>query len=439
MSRKDDKGDEKSIWGCHWFFASVNGSNDNDADVVAVRVHSRPTAVDNYFGRVSETVRTGVLVGANFRAVSRLDTRKVLVGVRHLAIFRQCLRWVDEEQMVVAKPTSSGVLCRRDHHRCRNRSGNFTGDLRTEFDTFQIALAYRRFRNDRQRRLGFRYFATLVPEGGGSMRTVPKVLLSLIALVAISALKAQESWKLRFSVREGVPLDWHIKVTTRKVVNKSAEVEVTELWVREQVDRVLTSGNLIWSSQVKRCVINGEVVPVDKMEVTVSELTPLGHPTKSTVVPAPSLNQLDDWLLDLFGGVSLVFPLSDVRIGDKWQHQISVGLKPPNEPRRISVTYKLEGREIVDGRECLKISMSLFSPVKLAWEWKDASVVVTGGAKVEGTFWFDPSLGSIRLKRTALTTGYTVEFERWDGFQFVQTTKYVDQKTEVVGRLLSPK
>lgn len=271
------------------------------------------------------------------------------------------------------------------------------------------------------------------------MRTMLKVLFSLIVLVAISTLNAQESWKLRFSVREGVPLDWHIKMTTRKFVNKSAEVKVTELWVREQVDQVLPNGNLIWSSQVRRCVINGEVLPVDKMEITVSELTPLGYPTKSIIVPAPSLNQLDDWLLDLFGGISLVFPLSDVKTGDRWQHQISVGLKPPNEPRRISVTYKLEGRETVDGKECLKILMSLFSPVKLAWEWKDASVVVTGGAKVEGTFWFDPSLGSIRLKQTTLTIGYTIEFERWDGFQFVQTTKYVDQRTEVVGRLLSPK
>ena len=271
------------------------------------------------------------------------------------------------------------------------------------------------------------------------MKRARQISLSLVTLIAIAFASGQERWLLRFSVKEGVPLDWHMRIVTRKVINKQAEVEVTELWVREQVEQIRPNSNLVWSSQVTRCIINGEVIPADKLERTVSELTPLGYPAQSTKIPPPSLNQLDDWLLDLFGGISLVFPLPEISIGERWQHQILVGLKPPNEPRRLTVTYRLEGKETVDGRECFKISVQSQSPVKLAWEWKDASNIVTGGTKVEGTFWFDPALGSVRRKRVNLSIGYTVESERWDGFQFVQSAKFVNYTTEVDGRLLSPK
>jgi len=266
-----------------------------------------------------------------------------------------------------------------------------------------------------------------------------QIFLSLAALVTIALALGQERWSFRFSLKEGVPLDWHMRIVTKKVINKKAEVEVTELWVREQVEKIRSNGNLVWSSQVMRFVINGEVIPTDKLERTVSELTPLGYPARSITIPPPSLNQLDDWLLDLFGGISPVFPLSEIGIGDRWQYQISVGLKPPNEPRRLTVTYRLEGRETIDGKDCFKISVQLQSPVKLVWEWKDASIIVTGGAKVEGVFWFDPALGSIRQKRVNLSIGYTVESERWDGFQFVQSAKFVNHTIEVDGRLLSPK
>jgi len=300
------------------------------------------------------------------------------------------------------------------------------------------------------------------------MRGKAKALILVLTALAASALSShafrlqspqesgqigksanQQTWLLRFSVREGTVLNWHIRMVTRKIVNKRAETEVTELWTREQVEQILPNGNLVWSSQTPRCVINGEVIPVDKMEKTVFEITPLGYPARPFTVPPPSLNQLDDWLLDLFGRVSLVFPATEVGIGDKWVYQISVGLKPPNEPRRLTVSYRLEGLEKLsdrpasrahrpEERDCLKISMQLSSPVKLAWEWKDASVVVTGGARLEGTFWFDPSLGSVCQRRMKLSLDYTVESERWDGFQFVQTAKYINQTTEVEARLLSP-
>ncbi len=269
------------------------------------------------------------------------------------------------------------------------------------------------------------------------MEVRAKVLVSLIVLI-VSAVCSQEKWFLRFSIREGKPLNWHIRMVTKKVVNKHSETEVIELWTREQVEQIRPNGNLVWSSQTLRCVINGEVVPVDKSEKTVSELTPLGYPANPLTLSPPSLHQLDDWLLDLFGGVSLVFPATEVGVGDKWHYQLTVGLKPPNEPRRLTVNYRLEGRERVGNRDCLKISVQLNSPVKLAWEWKDASVIVTGGAKLEGTFWFDLSLGSVCQRRVKLSIDYTVESERWDGFQFVQTTKYVNQTMEVEARLLSP-
>lgn len=269
------------------------------------------------------------------------------------------------------------------------------------------------------------------------MEVKRKVLLALIFLT-VSVACPQEKWLLRFSVREGTALNWHIRMVTKKVVNKQSETEVAELWIREQVEQVRPNGNLVWSSQTLRCVINGEVVPVDKAEKTISELTPLGYPARPFTLPPPSLHQLDDWLLDLFGGMSLVFPATEVGIGDKWHYKLSVGLKPPNEPRHLTVNYQLDGREKVGDRDCLKISVKLDSPVKLAWEWKDASVIVTGGAKLEGIFWFDPSLGSVRQRRIKLSINYTIESERWDGFQFVQTTKYVNQTMDVEARLSSP-
>lgn len=269
------------------------------------------------------------------------------------------------------------------------------------------------------------------------MEVKRKTLLALVFLT-MSVVCPQEKWLLRFSVREGTVLNWHIRMVTKKVVNKQSETEVAELWIREQIEQIRPNGNLVWSSQTLRCVINGEVVPVDKTEKTVSELTPLGYPAKPFTLSPPSLHQLDDWLLDLFGGVSLVFPATEVGVGDKWHYKLSVGLKPPNEPRHLTVNYQLDGSEKVGDRDCLKISVKLDSPVKLAWEWKDSSVIVTGGAKLEGAFWFDPSLGSIRQRRIKLSINYTVESERWDGFQFVQTTKYVNQMMDVEARLLSP-
>lgn len=270
------------------------------------------------------------------------------------------------------------------------------------------------------------------------MKSEGQLPLLLAILSIIVPTWSQESWSLRFSVKEGLTLNWYTRITAKKIVDKQAEVEVTELWTREGVEKILPNGNLLWSSQAVKCIINGEVIPVEQMEKTVSELTPSGRPSRTIPFPPPSLNRLDDWLLDLFGGISLVLPLVEVKAGDKWQHQIPVGLKPPNEPRKLTVTYRLEDRDSVDGKDCLKISVKAQSPVKLAWEWKDASVIVSGGAKVEGVFWFDPDLGSVRRKRVNLYISYAVESERWDGFQFRQMTKFVNQTVEVDGRLLWP-
>ncbi len=264
------------------------------------------------------------------------------------------------------------------------------------------------------------------------------LLLTILAVTVLSLAQTQQRWALRFSVQQGKVFVWQIRAITKKLINKKAEVEVTELLLREQVEQVRPNGNLVWSSQVIRCVVNGEVISPSQFETTVSELTPLGYPAKPPIIPPPSLSQLDDWLVELFGGVSLVFPAAEVAIGESWQYQISVGLRNPNEPRRLTVTYRLEGQEKVSEKECLKISVQLQSPIKLAWQWKDSSVVVTGGAKLEGAFWFDPTLGSVRQRKFSLSVGYTVESERWDGFQFVQRTRYVNQRTEVEGQLLSP-
>ncbi|MCS7264590.1 MAG: hypothetical protein NZ805_07140 [Armatimonadetes bacterium] len=267
--------------------------------------------------------------------------------------------------------------------------------------------------------------------------------LHFFAVLAATAflLSAQnrEKWLLRFSLREGSVLTWHVRIVTKKLVDKKAEFELTEIWLREQVEQIRPNGNLVWSSQVTRCTVNGEVIPASQFDVTTSELTPLGYPSKPITIPPPSINQIDDWLVDLFGSLSLVLPATEVGIGDNWHYQLSVGLKHPNEPRRLTLTYKLERMEKVGEKDCLKISTQVQSPVKLAWQWKDASVIVTGGAKLEGVFWFDPAIGFVRQRKVRLSVNYTLESERWDGFQFVQRTSYVNQTTEVEARLLSPK
>lgn len=265
-------------------------------------------------------------------------------------------------------------------------------------------------------------------------------VFAILALFALPGLNQnREKWLLRFALREGSVLNWQIKMVKKKFVNKQTELELTEIWLREQIEKIRPNGNLVWSSQVTRCVVNGEVIPISQFELKASELTPLGYPAKPMIIPPPSPNQIEDWLVKLFGSVSLVFPPKEVGIGESWQHQISVGLKNPNEPRRLIVTYRLEGKEKLGERECLKISMQLQSPVKLAWQLKDASVIVTGGAKIEGAFWFDPMLGSIRQRKSTLSVNYTLESEKWDGFQFAQTTSYVNQTMEVEAQLLLPK
>ena len=90
------------------------------------------------------------------------------------------------------------------------------------------------------------------------MKRTRQIFLSLVTLIAIAFASGQERWLLRFSVKEGVPLDWHMRIVMKKVINKQAEVEVTELWVREQVEQIRPNGSLVWSSQVTRCVINGD-------------------------------------------------------------------------------------------------------------------------------------------------------------------------------------
>ncbi len=297
------------------------------------------------------------------------------------------------------------------------------------------------------------------------------------ALAALTVLigsgMTQERWALRFTVREGMVLHWHIRTTDRQLVNMRAQMIVTEMWVQERIESVRPNGNLVWGSQVIRCVVNGQVVPPEELEATETELTPLGYPAHPFSLPPPSLDRVNEWLADLLGSVSLVFPATEVSIGDRWQHHIMVGLKPPNEPRRLTVTYRLEGAELVAGgfasqrtatvgtsgdvppsepkksahqevrpsergHKCLRISVTLQAPVRLVWQWRGASVTINGGAKLEGVFWFDPQLGAVRQRRATLTISYTREAEQWDGLQFAQRTQFVNRTIETEARLLAP-
>ncbi len=262
------------------------------------------------------------------------------------------------------------------------------------------------------------------------------VLATLTVLIGFGM--TQERWVLRFTVREGTVLHWHIRTTDRQLLNMRAQTVVMEMWVQERIESVRPNGNLVWVSEVIRCVANGRVVPPEELEATETELTPLGYPAHPFSLPPPSLDRVNEWLLDLLGSVSLVFPATEVGIGDRWQHHILVGLKPPNEPRRLTVTYRLEGKETVRGHDCLRISVSLQTPVRLVWQWRGASVTVNGGAKLEGAFWFDPQLGAARQRRATLTISYTREAEQWDGLQFAQRTQFVNRTIETEARLLAP-
>ncbi len=264
------------------------------------------------------------------------------------------------------------------------------------------------------------------------------VSIALSSLIPHPLSSVQERWLLRFTPSQGLTLRWQIRMATKQFVNNKAKTETTELMVSESVDEVRPNGNLVWSSRALRCVTNGEVIPPGELEATVSEITPLGYSTKPIVLPPPTLDDLDDWLEELFGGVTLVFPPTGVGIGQKWVHQLSVGLKPPNEPRRLRIAYRLEGRETVDGADCFRITVQTQSPVRLAWRMRDASVIITGGAKLEGVFWFDPKLGTVRRRLAELSINYTMETERWDGFQFVQRTKFVNRTTALEAKLVTP-
>ncbi len=263
---------------------------------------------------------------------------------------------------------------------------------------------------------------------------------SLVVAFALwlSALGAQERVALRFSVREGTRLLWHIRTQSRQLVNMRGKTETMEMWLLEEVETIRPNGNLVWVSQVTRCVVDGQVLPADQFEVTVTELTPLGYPAQPITFPPPSLERLDDWLVELLGGVSLVFPATEVGVGSQWQHQLVIGLKPPNEPRRLTVSYRLEKQELVGKHDCWRIAVHHQTPVRLVWQWRGASVTVNGSAKLDGVFWFDPKLGAPRQRRATLVISYTRESEQWDGLKFVQQTQFVNQTVETEARLLSP-
>lgn len=265
------------------------------------------------------------------------------------------------------------------------------------------------------------------------------LLLSVVlsSLIPYPSSSVQDRWLLRFTPPQGLTLRWQIRMATKRFVNDKAKTETTELLVLESVDEVRPNGHLVWSSRALRCIINGEVIPSGELEATVSEITPLGYPAKPTVLPPPTLDSLDDWLEELFGGVALVFPPTEVGIGQTWAHQIAIGLKPPNEPRRLRIAYRLDGREAADGADCFRITVQTRSPVRLAWQMHDASVIITGGAKLDGVFWFDPKLGAVRRRRADLSINYMMETERWDGFQFVQRTKFVNRTTTLEAKLVA--
>lgn len=249
---------------------------------------------------------------------------------------------------------------------------------------------------------------------------------------------AQESWTLRFNPKVGLTLQWLIQMASRRLEDGRAEMEKTELIVHERVEGVRPNGNLIWSSQIVRGVVNGEPLPVSALEKTISEITPLGLPTSSPPLAPPTEATLDDWLNELVGGITLTFPKESVRIGQTWSRDILVGLKPPNEPRRLTVTYRLDEREQISGADCLRIALQVRTPVRLFWRFRGGSVTVTGGAHMEGSYWFDPNLGVVRQRRIRVALGYTKESEMWDGFQFVQRAVFVNQTTEVTAHLAAP-
>ncbi|MFA0757810.1 MAG: hypothetical protein PVTTEEND_000104 [Candidatus Fervidibacter sp.] len=260
---------------------------------------------------------------------------------------------------------------------------------------------------------------------------------------------AQDSWTLRFNPKVGLTLQWLIQMTSRRLEDGRAETEKTELIVRERVEAIRPNGNLIWVSEIVRGVVNGEPLPTNALGKTVAEITPLGLPVSLPPLPPPTEATLDDWLNELVGGITLAFPKEAVRIGQSWARDIIIGLKPPSEPRRITVTYRLDGREQINGRDegqgtrdgtvdCLRITVQMRTPVRLFWRFRGSSVTVTGGARMEGTYWFDPDFGIVRQRRITVTLGYTKESEIWDGFQFVQRTVFVNQTTEVNARLVAP-
>jgi hypothetical protein len=205
------------------------------------------------------------------------------------------------------------------------------------------------------------------------------------ALLAFAiSVAAQDSWTLRFNPKVGLTLQWLIQMTSRRLEDGRAETEKTELIVRERVEAIRPNGNLIWSSEIVRGVVNGEPLPANALEKTVAEITPLGLPVSPPPLPSPTEANLDDWLNELVGGVTLVFPKDAVRLGQTWSRNILIGLKPPNEPRQLTVTYRLDGREPVNGRDggrgtrdgtvdCLRITVQMRTPVRLFWRFRAAA------------------------------------------------------------------
>ncbi|MCS7224382.1 MAG: hypothetical protein NZ959_07490 [Armatimonadetes bacterium] len=259
------------------------------------------------------------------------------------------------------------------------------------------------------------------------------LLPALICLFLLSPSRPQEPTLLQFGPPESKSLRWSIKMQ-RSLLKGGRRLSESSLTILDESVRRKDS-LLLWETKVVQYLVNGQAVSVAGWSALSSETDRCGRPTKPIQLPSPIPEDLDEWIQDLFSAISLVLPDRPVRFGDRWTYTINVGLKPPQEPRSLKVSYELKKGEVTNKVSSMVISVRCEVPLRLIWRRADGNWTVTGGGAVTGHFWFDPALSILRKRKTQFSFGYTLEREYQAAGEWVQSSQFVNGSVEVEGQV----
>ncbi len=253
-----------------------------------------------------------------------------------------------------------------------------------------------------------------------------------LAVRTVTFAPGQPAYTLRLSADTPRASRWSIKMERAYLRGSQrfseSTVTILEEKVRPQADR------LLWETKIIGYFVNGRSVSPALFPPFVVETDRQGRPVRPILLESPDPERLDDWIEDLANAISLVLPDQPVRPSDRWSYTITVGLRPPSEPRFLKVAYLLKGTDPEDRNDSLLIEMDASAPLKLVWKRPEANWTASGSFQIAARFWLDRSTQLLRKKESRIRFGYTLEREQRSGTEWVQTTTFVNGAITLVGQ-----